>query len=353
MSTSKFFTAITGFALVALLIPGVTFASTSSKPTCTLVAETSSDRVSTSKEDTNADKSGDVVTLSWSSRNATSATDADGNSIGLTGTATTSPTETTDYGYTFKTGSRKVTCSIELSVVSGSIDAPSLITQSKKPSLTGTATGSKKVTVVVTKTDGSSDTVFQKKSIKVSRGAWKASVSKSLADGVYQVQVFGDTGSTALATGSLYVGNVAIGSLSVSSIPLLAGGMAAPGSTVPISYLNVVNTGKTPVSITGFRVQQTGGTPAGAVSGFSSVDGTGTSRAATDGIVTFTNGVGDVPSTAVIAPGERKLFTLKATVSPTAAIGTQLKLNVVGLDAVVGSLKAAFPILGTTWTVGY
>jgi hypothetical protein len=140
----------------------------------------------------------------------------------------------------------------------------------------------------------------------------------------------------------------------VSPIALLAGGSARTGTLVPVSYLQVTNQTTESVTVKGFTVRQQGTAPSAAVIGFSSVDDKSGSRGSvggTEGSGVMDGGTGYIPSTAVIGPGQMKLFTLKAQLSSSAQyIGTTLTLEVTGVDVGV-PLTASLPIRGTTWTI--
>jgi hypothetical protein len=216
------------------------------------------------------------------------------------------------------------------------IDASTLSSVSLKPTLSGTASGIKKVKISITK-EGSSKVVFKKSSVKVKNGKWTVKVSKKLSEGSYNVDVSG-------TKGVLTIGGT---TFSVSSIPLLSGGTARVGTTVPISYLKVVNTGKTSGTLTGFSLRQNGSAPASAVSSFETVDGTGQIRATSSDILF-------VPTNASFAPGEMRVFTIKAVLgsASVASIGKDLKYEVTALQGNMVA-TAKFPIQGTTWTIGY
>ncbi len=142
--------------------------------------------------------------------------------------------------------------------------------------------------------------------------------------------------------------------LKVSPIALLGGGTARLGATIPVSYLQVINQSTSTVSIKGFTVRQQGTTPDTGVIGFSSVDDKSGSRGAvggTEGSNVLQGNVGYIPSTAVIAPGQMKLFTLKAQLSSLSQYaGTSLTLVVTGVDSPL-QLTAQLPIPGTTWNL--
>lgn len=216
-----------------------------------------------------------------------------------------------------------------------SIDPSELFSVSSKPTLSGEASGIKKVRISIRK-EGSSKIIYKKSSIRIKNGEWAVKVSKKLSDGRYDVEVSG-------TKGVLTIGGTTV---TVSAIPLLSGGIAHIGTTVPISYLKVTNTGKISGTLKGFSLRQNGSAPASAVSGFETVDGKGEIRmSSTD--VSF------VATNALFAPGEMKLFTIKAVLSSasSASIGTDLKFEVTGIHGDM-IMTSVFPIQGTTWVIG-
>lgn len=145
--------------------------------------------------------------------------------------------------------------------------------------------------------------------------------------------------------------------LTVESIPLLSGGDARGGATVPVSYLYIVNTGKGKVSLNGFWVKQNGSASTKAVIGLTAVDDKEIAHGAvggSEGGTPFSNGVAFVPLNITFTPGQERLFTIKAmlTSNVSSYAGTQLKIDVTGVES-NASEKGAFPIRGTTWTIGY
>lgn len=237
----------------------------------------------------------------------------------------------------------------------GSFDADSLMAESgMKPYLTGTSTASKiRVMITASSTD---KTLYKSSSSSVHGGNWHVRVNKKLADGTYTVSLYQDVKGklTLLTQSTLYVGVMPV-TLKVMAIPLLAGGKAAPGSTVPISYLQVINQSDATSTIAGFWVQEDGSAPVDSVIGFSSVDDKGNYRVSTGGMegkTPFVNGKAYVPSGAVIPPHQMKLFTIKAQLSAFAEkyAGTNLMLDVSGVDA-PAMFNATFPIRGTTWSI--
>ncbi len=217
--------------------------------------------------------------------------------------------------------------------------------------LTGTTKNTSKISLTIKSEDGSR-TFFKSKKISVRNDKWNSKITKKLKDGTYQVSVYNANGKSdkRLIKGTLIVGKPAA-ILKVSPIALLGGGTAQPGQSIPVSYLQVTNVSSSTVNIKGFWLEQSGTAPDASVAGFSSVDGKGGSRAASD--KALSKGKGYVPSAATLLPGERKLFTLKANVSSRygAFAGQTLMLNVTGIDA-DATLNATFPIRGTVWVIG-
>ncbi|MES2225369.1 MAG: hypothetical protein V4480_00985 [Patescibacteria group bacterium] len=342
--------------LLTGLLPLQAFASSSSSPSCSLTATTGSGQTSLRSSDTVLVRQGDVLTLAWESQNAKKAIDAGGKSIALSGIATSTPMDSFDVSYTFSNGSRKTVCKASIQVVQASFVAESLTAESgSRPDILGQIDGSKTIEVTV-QAVGSNTLLYDSKTLKVRGGGFEAKLTKALPDGMYVVTLTGDKKYklNQIATSTLTVG--ATGTLYAASIPLLSGGATGPGTTVPVSYLQIVNTGKTPVTLTGFQVKEDGSAPTASVIGLSTVDDKGGSRGligGTEGANPFVNGIATVPTNATFAPGERKLFTIKAILSVHAGAyaGSQLMLDIAGLVAPGANLKAVFPIRGTTWTV--
>jgi hypothetical protein len=145
------------------------------------------------------------------------------------------------------------------------------------------------------------------------------------------------------------------GTLTVSLIPLLAGGTVGPSGVVPVSYLQVNNTGTTTVRLSGFKLKENGSASDVAIIGLQTVDEKGGSRGLVGGseaTTPFVNGVAEATTNAILAPGEMKLFTIKVQVTSKAGqyAGSQIIISVTGLDA-TATAKGNFPIAGTTWTI--
>jgi hypothetical protein len=143
--------------------------------------------------------------------------------------------------------------------------------------------------------------------------------------------------------------------LAVRSVPLLSGGTVHAGEAVPISYLQITNTGSAGAHLTGFWVSQEGSAPTESIIGLTTVDDRGGSRGSIGGVegaAPFQNGSALVPTDAYFAPGQMRLFTIKAIMSHsvTANVGTDLMLDVSSLVTTAG-VQGQFPIRGTTWTI--
>ncbi len=306
---------------------------------------------------------GEEMTITWESKKAKTATNDEGDKISLSGTATASPARTTEYSFTFASGSRKAECSVTAVVVEGAFTTSTLHSRSQKPVISGTATGTKSVELVMYKKDGES-VLYRSKTIKVSKGKWKTSVTKKLPWGTYDVELLGvkSLDLRTITEGTLVVGTSTNTStkvdttLSVAYIPLLGGGVVRAGASVPVSYLQIENTGKSTTTLAGFTVMQNGSAPASTIIGLTTVDDKGGSRGSVggmEGASPFKDGKVFVPVTNVtFAPGQMRLFTIKAILSTnvSAHLGKQLKLDVTGLTAGAG-VKGTFPIRGTTWTI--
>lgn len=304
-------------------------------------------------------KGGEHVTLIWEANGATKATNKKRDPIALGGSETVFLKKTATYTYLFSAGSRKTECSVTLNVVDGAIAESSLSTDDTTPKISGNASRTKVVQVTVD--DANGDRVYKSKNLKIKRGKWEATVSKALPVGTYEVTLYGDPKLklNTLATSTLSIlpkGTTAnAGSLSVSMVPLLMGGNAAAGSSVPVAYVKLVNTSSATTTITGFRLSENGSAPDNVVIGFTTSDDKGGSRTTvggTEGTTQFKNGIATVPLNATLAPGQLRIFTIKAILSRTSgsSSGTQLMINVAGVVTGAG-VKGAFPIRGTTLTL--
>jgi len=343
------------FAL-ALVASPLAASAASTKVSCSLTVYTPRGEVQVTKADVLV-KEGNEVRIAWNSTNAKKATSAK-DAIALSGSEIVTASKSTTYTYTFSNGSRRATCSVGLVVASGSITVTSLSTDASKPILQGTASGIKTVQVTIKNADD--DTVYRKE-LKIKKGKWEAKVTKSLPVGSYEVTLSGPKKLKLNEFERSYLNvlekdsSTAPGTLSASGLPLLMGGNVSPGSSAPVAYIKVSNTGKTTASIEGFKLVENGTAPDDLVIGFSTSDDKGGSRTTiggTEGTKQFKNGSVTVPLAATILPGEIRIFTIKAILSrySGSSAGTQLKIDVAGVTG-KSSVKGTYPIRGTTLTL--
>lgn len=353
------------FCALSFIVPAPTFAATAKKPTCTLLITSGGIETEIDERGSVYIQDGNELTIAWEGEDAQSAS-MNGEAIDTEGTATVTPEKKTTYTYTFKNGSKTAACSVTAYPTDVEVTSPSA-TNSTRPAITGTAEGVKTVYVTVQKV-GTSKIAYRSSALKVSKEKWKTQVSKKLAKGKYLVTVRGmkSFDISTLATSTLTIGERAdapvaiVGTqdttLVVSSIPLLAGGIARAGTAVPIQYLQVTNVGKKSMTVTGFTLTQKGSANSAIVSSLSTVDDVGGSRGqATSTAKTplFKENKAFVPTNATFAPGQMRLFTIKAHL-PTnvlAQTGKTLRLELIAVSTTAKNIKGVFPIRGTTWTL--
>ena len=328
------------------------------KPTCSLSITHDGKTTQTKSDEEISVLKNTPVTITWSSKNATKAIDGDRNTIATSGTATVTPVVKKDYEYTFSQGSKKVTCSVEVNIISGTIITKSQIKSGEKINLTGKATNVKKVTVLVY-AQGSTTPAYTTKSLSVKNKKYSFKMPNTLSDGNYTIvlQTSG-VNPVVLATSTIMIGKVASiaqTSLVVKTLPLLGGGMAKVGSGVAVAYIQVINMGTAPANLTGFTFAQTGSAPVFAISGLTITDETGLAKGSIGNMVSgspFTSSSVTIPITTTLAPKESRLFTARAVVGPTANMQIG-KTMVLSLQGVVGnaSVQNVLPLPGVTWTI--
>lgn len=145
--------------------------------------------------------------------------------------------------------------------------------------------------------------------------------------------------------------------LSVSMLPLLAGGQTGAGASVPVAYIKVTNRGTGTASIKGFSLNERGTASAETdVIGFTTSDDKGGSRTTIGGIEGTKAAAGErafVPLAADLAPGQIRIFTIKALLSATHhEAGKTLVFDVASVDT-SANVSAAFPLSGVTWFLTY
>lgn len=353
------------YPLVSALLFGITltpsFAFAATKKAACEVSITTKTGTVTAHDDTEVYVTkGESVTIAWDTDNAKTVS-FNGTKVSDSGKEVVTPTKKTTYKLSVSgTSSKKVSCDITTIVADASITASSLSSTSSKPTISGKATGVKKVQVIVRKAGETK--ILSSKSVRVKSGKWNAKVSKELSDGTYDVSVLGDKkASGTLTTSTLTVGKgstaAASGNatLSVSSVPLLFGGTTSAGASVPVSYLQIVNTGKAPAVLSGVWLKQNGSASVRAISGLEVRDDSGTTRGST-GVMMSTpfNGsnMAKAPMNVTLNPGERRLFTVRVMMNANLMgyFGQNLMIDVTSVEA-NGKAMGAFPIKGTTWTI--
>lgn len=241
--------------------------------------------------------------------------------------------------------------------VSASFDEEAIVTTTTKPTITGEAEDLQKLRLIVRNDDGK---IVYKRDVRVKNDEWKAKIAKSLRKGEYEVALYAGKSARgeALATTTLTLerkgkkSSAAGTTLSVSSVPLLFGGTARANTSVPVAYIKVVNTSTKDSSIEGFTLNQRGSAPTSVITGFATNDDKGGSRTTVG--APFKGTKVYVPLAATLTSGQMRIFTIKAMVGTDARVhsGRQLMLDVVSVES-SAKVRGAFPIVGTTWTLGY
>lgn len=159
------------------------------------------------------------------------------------------------------------------------------------------------------------------------------------------------------SVGTSTTNSIGTTTLAVQNVPLLIGGTAHSGESVPISYLQITNIGERCALLTGFWVKQKGSAHIDSIVGLSTVDDKGGSRGLVGGIEgattsPFQNNMALAPTNALFAPGQMRLFTIKAIMAydTTLYIGMQLMIDVESIET-TSAVRGQFPIRGTTWTI--
>lgn len=326
-----------------LLAPNFASAATK-KPSCTLTVTTPSGKTTVRTEKDIAVSSGDSVRVAWDMKNATKVVSGK-TEVDESDSETFTVTKSTSRSYTVFAGKKKETCEVSFVVTDASLTTATLSTKDKK--LAGTAEGVRELKIYVTK---DKKKVYTSKDLKVKNGKWSVTMKKALPAGSYNVEIQGDKLGTLFA-GTMTAGSVSSGgSVSASLVPLLMGGTARAGESVPVFYLKLANTGKAPATITGVTMRQAGSAPTAAISNLTIIDEKGGSSG-NSGINAFKNGIVRIPTTVVLAPGEMRLFTVRAVLAPTARtyFGTQIALELTGVE---GGVSGKFPIRGTSLSIG-
>jgi hypothetical protein len=329
-------------------------------PVCILWTQTSSGSVVAVGESEVMLHRGEDVTIYWLSANATAAENGTGKNIPVSGKVTASPTKKTTYTYTFSRGSREVECSVVVYPVEGSVKKSTLSSESTRPTITGTAKDTKTVSFEVFKT-GVTKPVYESEAIKVVDGTWKHKVTDTLPKGAYSLVLYGSNdlklntiSKQTLTIGSSVQSESTGSTIVVQPIPLLTGGVAKENQTITLSYLQILNVGLQPVTVTGIKLKQTGSADTDAIVSLIAVDDTEVykKQVGNVGQSPFVSGEALIPITLTIQPKETRLFTLKALLGTDLSdySGDTVKLVVSGVES-RSSVKGTFPIKGVTWTI--
>jgi hypothetical protein len=333
---------------------------------CNLIAITSLGAVLSTDETDIYVVAGEAVTFIWQGVNADTAFGPDRKAVATLGLMAYSPTTDTSYSYHFYRAGTKVACTANVTVVTGNITNKTLATASTKPTIRGTVTGTDHVYLELY-TDTAKAPYYTSKVATVKNGTWSFKITKTLAKREYTAVLRGEKGNALniITEETLRVGTAVPRSNSAVSpdldistttfvtevVPLLSGGTIKVGTTVPISYLQVINIGSSEGLITGFTIKQTGNAAVAKLASISVVSERGT-HAQVHG-TTFKNGIVQVPVSIPIIAGEMLLFTLKTELAndATSEIAKQYKLDVTGVTT-NATMQGVFPVRGTTWTVG-
>ena len=334
-------------------------ASSSSRPTCTLSILMDGETTKVDANDKVLARTGSTVTLAWTSRNATKATNKSGSTIEDTGTTTVVMKSKASYRYKFTNSRGSVTCGVSLYPVSGKATSRSTASSSRPVTLTGTTQGVSSLTLHLTSVGTTSTNITKKLSLK--RDKWSYSIPTGLPDGLYAIELSTTKSGvrTVVATSSLAVGTVqpiAATTIVVVPVPLLTGGVVRAAGNPAVAYLQVINIGTATATVSGITLTQAGTAPVASVVGLTARTDSGSAQGSV-GTMLATPFVGSsvtVPLGAVLAPKQMTLVTVKAVMAPSLVpyVGTTLTLMVSGV-VTTARLQSALPLFGTVWTVGY
>ncbi len=250
--------------------------------------------------------------------------------------------------------------SVSAATPEASFNEETLTSESAKPKLSGEAEDVRSVRLLIENEDGKR--VFRSREVRINKkDEWKVRVTKKLKDGEYTVSLLGpkSTDYKVLATDTLVIGDEdedekdsgkKKGSVYMSSLPLLAGGSGSAGASVPVAYVKVGNPSKDAVTLQGFTLKQNGSADVSAVTSFTTSDDKGNARGTVKSA--FKNGTSFIALDATLAPGEVRIYTIKANLAAnlSGAAGKTLMLDVADAKT-SGSITSKFPIRGTTWTL--
>lgn len=353
------------FVLVFAFLLALPFpASAATKPSCELTVTTPNGSIEIDDRGKILLAEGNELTIAWDSKNAKEAFDDNNDEIDIEGSSTSSPSKNRTYTYRFENGNREVECEVFVQIADGNFKKSTLATKSLRPTLSGTASGTKSVQVAIYKSEGGKP-LFISKAIKVKNGKWSTKVTKSLSKRDYAVALLGErrTALNVIATSTLSIGSAlkkaksANTTFVVEPVPLLSGGTAKAGTAIPVSYLQVINIGKAAGKVESFSVKQNGSASTDAIVGFVVSDNRSAAVTSVGSIskpIVFKDGKATIPVSVPIEAGQMRLFTIKAILAPNiiSNLSKQLKLDISKVET-DGAEKGTFPIPGTTWTIGF
>lgn len=343
-------------AILLLCIPSNLALAADSKPTCELTVTTSRGEVIIGAKGSVALTAGDKITVAWKSENATQALDSAKKQVPLSGNISETPQENKTYTYTFMGSGKKAKCSVAANIVEGTFDYHSLTTTSLKPSIFGTAAGTKNVQVTLRKDVFDEKPLYASAQIKVKNGIWKLKIPKKLPDGTYNINLY--------ASKEMKLGYIVSGTLTVTSSGaptiVFASRQQPParvvkgGGEADIATFSLTNTSKGLATINGAYVKSTGTVDNRAVIGLGAEDDQGGSKGFSGGLEgysPFKNKLAAVPFTLTLKPNETRVLTLSVGISKNLApyFGKTLGIEVYGIQTAATVLGGT--VTGTTLTL--
>jgi hypothetical protein len=352
-----------GIGLIATLgTPTLTYASTV-HPGCTLTVTIDGVESPVRSGTKISIREGVLFTIAWVSHNADKGVDRNGKVIALAGSTTTVVTSNTNYLLRFSAGGYQSTCTLSTYVVSGSVTTALVASSSKPITIAGRARGLDTVSVSVTLFG--TTTAASSKNVSVRHGVWTYVVPQKLADGLYYIAISSTKSgiTTLVATSTLNIGNVPVVSVPVPTtivvvpVPLLIGGVAHPGATIAVAYLQIINIGLATTTIQTVSLTQSGTAPVASLVGLTAISDNGVAKGSVGTMVGGTPFIGSnatIPLGLVLAPQEMRLVTIKAIITTNVLpyLGTKIMLLVSGVGT-NARIQSTLPLFGTVWTLGY
>jgi hypothetical protein len=300
----------------------------------------------------------DFVGLVWNATNITDGIDIQGKKIPALGFEIVVPNKDVSYTYTFNQGSKKVTCSLSITVLSGEFSSKETYKRGEKITIAGSVIGTKKV-IIDFNSSAKTVPVYSTKPLTVLDQKFRYKLPKVLPDDTYTV-IMKTVGANSMvvATTTVRVGKVKYipaTTLVVQKVPLLSGGSVKASTEVPVAYIQIINVGENPSIINALAVRQVGSAPVSAITKMSVIDqfdtingsiGNGTS------ISPFITDTAKIPTQITLAPKESRLFTIRASVAGNvpANIGRTISLALLGLES-NSIIASALPVYNPNWTI--